>query len=308
MTISMLLQESMSGDRLADAPKHVWHYSDAEGAAGIIDRQELWATDGLFMNDLSELQLVHELFNTVFRVKDFRGRVADVDEWAALRAAFDGTVESFQTDPGVYAVCFCQQGDLLSQWRSYGRHGGGYSLGFSSAALAALDQAVVGTLDFFKVMYDRDDQHVAIFRFCDTATQFLERYLESCSAEERLLAIEETGTRLGTMAQWFAARVKDSAFQEEQEWRLIYRMPSTADKEVAYDRQFRATGRGLLPYVKLPLAEIRGKSDDPGPFPLERVRMGPTANSELAGRAMNYLLKDRGFDIQVEPSLIPLRD
>jgi hypothetical protein len=29
----------------------------------------------------------------------------------------------------VYLTCFCESGDLLSQWRAYGANGGGYSLG-----------------------------------------------------------------------------------------------------------------------------------------------------------------------------------
>lgn len=36
-----------------DLPSALWHYADADAALTIIQRQELWATNALFMNDKS---------------------------------------------------------------------------------------------------------------------------------------------------------------------------------------------------------------------------------------------------------------
>src|SRR4051812_32286421 len=46
-------------------PSTLWHYADADAALSIIQRQELWATNALFMNDKSELRLIHDLFAEV---------------------------------------------------------------------------------------------------------------------------------------------------------------------------------------------------------------------------------------------------
>ena len=38
-------------------------------------------------------------------------------------------------DINIFAVCFCENGDLLSQWRGYAGGKYGYSIGFDSDAL-----------------------------------------------------------------------------------------------------------------------------------------------------------------------------
>lgn len=306
MTVAMLLSPSLDPDQTRDAPSEVWHYTNAGGAAGIIGKRELWATDGLFMNDSSELQVVHRDFTRALKSRASEHFISD-SERKLLLSAFERALSSFREDPGIFVVCFCESGDLLSQWQSYGRAGGGYALGFESAALAGYDKAVIGNLDFFKVVYDRADQIEAVAEFCVRAFYQLELFLAGSDEEEREPALEKTGRVLALMAQWYSARVKDAAFREEQEWRFICRNPTAPGRPATYARQFRVTDRGLIPFVPLQLGQIgRDTAPDAG-FPLKRVIVGPTASAELAARAMNYLLKDNGFEVQAEVSSIPLR-
>jgi hypothetical protein len=258
------------------------------------------------MSDTSELQLVHRDFKAALS-SCATEHFTTASERKRFVTAFEGRLSSFREDPGVFVVCFCESGDLLSQWHTYGRKGGGYALGFDSAALGSYDKAVVGDLDFFKVLYDRAEQIDAVAEFCSRAFYQLELFLGGCRHDERERALDKAGQTLALMAQWFSARVKDAAFRAEQEWRFIYRKPTAPGKPASYERQFRVTERGLVPYVPLRLGEIgRDVAADAG-FPLKRVRVGPTADVELAGRAMNYLLKDNGFVIAAESSSIPLR-
>ena len=223
ITATMLLSPAMDPDRRPDAPEQVWHYTDAAGAVGIATGKELWATDGLFMSDASELQLVHRDFRAALGASE---RFITASERKRLVAAFERGLSSFREDPGVFVVCFCESGDLLSQWRTYGRMGVGYALGFDSAALGSYDRAVVGDLDFFKVLYDRDEQIDAVAEFVSRAFHQLELFLDECDQAERETAVDETANKLALMAQWYSARVKDAAFREEQEWRFICRNPT----------------------------------------------------------------------------------
>lgn len=301
----MLLTPALDPDR-RQAPSTVWHYTDAAGAAGIVTGRELWATDALFMNDASELQIVHRDFTTAIQ-SSATDSFLDSSDRERMGAAFEKTVGSFREDPGLFVVCFCENGDLLSQWNTYGREGGGYALGFDGPALGSYDEAVIGTLDFFKVIYDRDEQIEAVATFCSRAFNQLELFLDGCEPGEREAAIELTGEKLALMAQWFSARIKDAAFREEKEWRFVCRNPSAPERPASYKREFRATSRGLIPFVRLPLGTIGKDAPPDGTFPLKHVRVGPTANVELASRAINYMLKDSGFDIRAKTSAIPLR-
>ncbi|MEX1141925.1 MAG: DUF2971 domain-containing protein [Thermoleophilaceae bacterium] len=305
ITLVMLLAPVLDPD-LRQEPDEVWHYTDAAGAAGIITGHELWATDALFMNDASELQLVHRDFSRAIK-SDVTEPFLKSSERERMGAAFEKAIGSFREDPGLFVVCFCENADLLSQWNAYGREGGGYALGFDGEALGSYDQAVIGTLDFFRVIYDRNEQIDAVATFCTRAFHQLELFLDGCDPGERDAAVEMAGDKLALMAQWFSASIKDAAFREEKEWRFICRNPSATEQPAAYDREFRPTPRGIIPFVRLPLGKIGADASPDGEFPLKRVRVGPTANVELSSRAINYMLKDSGFDIQAETSAIPLR-
>lgn len=307
MLVNMLLSEPMSPEHVTKAPNVVWHYTDAGGVRGIVGELELWATDALFMNDASELQLIQGLFHEMVLDFEFTNeRLPDPGERRAVIQAFDGAISAFQEDPGVYAVCFCEDGDLLSQWNTYGRGGGGYSLGLDSKALAALDPAVVGELDFFQVIYDRYEQRIAVYRFVEVAINVIDLYFEHHPDKPRIEILNLAGECLAQLAQWFSARVKDAAFEQEREWRLIYRHKLDRNEVASYPREFRSTDRGLIPYVRLPLGDLHKKLRGEV-FPLEEVKIGPTAREDLAARALSYLLKDSGFDITASSSKIPLR-
>lgn len=305
ITLVMLVAPVLNPN-LRQEPEVVWHYTDAAGAAGIVTGHELWATDALFMNDASELQLIHRDFSRAIK-SDVNDSFLKPSDRERMGAAFEKAVSSFREDPGLFVVCFCEDGDLLSQWNTYGREGGGYALGFDGKALGGYDKAVIGTLDFFRVIYDREEQIDAVATFCARAFHQLALFLDGCKSDERDAAVEMTGEKLALMAQWFSARVKDAAFREEKEWRFICRNPSAPERPAAYDRKFRPTPRGLVPFVQLPLGKIGADASPEREFPLKRVRVGPTANVELSSRAINYMLKDSRVDIQAETSAIPLR-
>ena len=66
----------------------------------------------------------------------------------------------FTTPPaeGVYICCFCEQDNLLSQWRSYGANGTGVSISFNPAGFSYItgpDSPPSGLVRLWKVFYDR---------------------------------------------------------------------------------------------------------------------------------------------------------
>ena len=89
--------------------------------------------------------------------------------------------------------------------------------------------------------------------------------------------------------------LKDPAFKEEKEWRLI------RFGEGGSRRQFRTGRLGVVPYIEF--APPDGKM-----LPITKVVQGPTADRSSAKRAVEILLKDLGYaGVEVEVSTIPLR-
>jgi len=63
-----------------------------------------------------------------------------------------------QAPQDFYVCCFCEEDDLLSQWRSYGANGTGVSLGFESTGFTFLTGADVpsqtGLMSLSRVFYN----------------------------------------------------------------------------------------------------------------------------------------------------------
>ncbi len=284
-----------------DAPQLLWHYSDAAGALGIIQERELWGTNALFMNDKSELRLVHDLFAERFAADD-SGLGSDDRE--IFESAFWLSLDETGDDPGIYAVCFCEDGDLLGQWRTYATAGGGYALGFDSASMVDLYTAT-DSLDLFRVVYDRTTQSGAAETLHRRALAVAAEFSKANpSLSDQALAT--CGQGMAFVAQWLAFRIKHDAFKEEREWRLMYR--DITQVEDSLTRQFRTGPRGIIPYVSFPLRDLHQRvAGDDADMPLVAVRVGPTAQEDLSVRGMDYLLADHGFGCRAQTSRIPLR-
>jgi hypothetical protein len=142
-----------------------------------------------------------------------------------------------------FATCFCESGDLLSQWRSYGRSGG-YALGFSAERLTATslgEDATETQLVLSKVAYGEIEAA---------------RHLEALQKE---LASQSPWGLHGARSHMFVlqrvmaelARVKDPSWHEEQEWRLII----PAYRPAHLRPRFRVSDVAIVPYIELPIPD-----------------------------------------------------
>src|ERR1700684_413334 len=144
--------------RQAVGPDVLYHYTDAAGVLGIIERRELWASNAAFLNDSTELIYVRGVLQEVlaeFEAGDEHSRAVARYGHSMLRGLSEWLYD-------VYVACFCENGDLLSQWRGYPRTGGGYSLGFDTRLLRH------GNTACRRVVYDADDQRNIIRRLFAT--------------------------------------------------------------------------------------------------------------------------------------------
>ena len=101
----------------AQAPADLYHYTSAEGLVGIITSGTLWASDMLSLNDTSEAEYAWNLTGQILDEYN-----ADVPEQHRHRFKTQLREYMFRRYTP-FVACFCQNGDLLSQWRGYG--GGG---------------------------------------------------------------------------------------------------------------------------------------------------------------------------------------
>jgi hypothetical protein len=291
--------------RMVDTPI-LYHYTDAFGAQGIISSNSLWATATQFSNDLSEIEYSVPLAIDV--IADMWGK-KKMTAWESvliqhLLQLLDTPLHTFGQP---FIVSFCEDGDLLSQWRGYGG-GSGFSLAFSPLhfrnKVKLVAQSGFRTM-VKKVEYEPEKQrerlrfllkHLATlvngFTFPATSPQGIDAHVEL----SLILILEIT--------DW-ACSVKHSAFKEENEWRVItYPKGATLVGETRPNYggiSVRPTSRLLLPYMVL--RAPTGKH-----LPLLEVRCGPSQFQEQSARAMKILLRKHGYgNVTVALSDVPLR-
>ncbi len=292
--------------RMVDAPI-LHHYTDAFGVQGILSSNSMWATATQFSNDLSEISYAVSIATKI--VDEIWGDKKNMSPWGKvllqhLEQLFDTPLHSFGQP---FIISFCEDGDLLSQWRAYGGTSG-FSLAFTP--LVQHDKVQLVCKHGFRTMvkrvvYDPEKQRARLRYLLRNLIKLVSRFsfattsLQGASAhvELSLLLILE-------MTDW-ACAVKHKAFSEEKEWRIItYPKGATlvgAQPENYEGVSVRPTAKLLLPYMILePPSRKR--------LPLIEIRCGPGQFQEQSARAMRIVLRKLGYDgLPVTLSQVPLR-
>jgi hypothetical protein len=306
-------------------PPILYHYTDAAGLVGIVGPSswgvedpgkvlaraaQLRASDVRYMNDTQEL-----LFGAAPLIERLRSAAADSPPTPQWAAALDRLATAF-SNPDVFAwklrcfaVCFCESGDLLSQWRGYAGGVGGYAIGFSWDAVAEHSFAfhpettVNGTAPFpawlRQVSYDTPAAEVVTDQFVG----WLRRDYENGGFVRAQIEGGEIGVYLlATVVLGELAVLKHRAFEDEQEWRLL------AVSEPLYPVRVRPRPLGVLPYLDIAvnMQTQDAAADLPATFAKVVVGPGPDQLGQVA--ATRELMKACGHDPDVVvPSTVPFR-
>ena len=148
---------------------------------------------------------------------------------------------------------FCENSDLLSQWRGYAGGGGGVAIGFRSDLLTRLAMIEGGRLA--RCIYDLGLQADIIENLIDDLIANLE--------DNRALLVRRPRRGRGDFrreAEYFQRRLldfgaffKDAGFNEEREWRLVTGIKLYHDRGF----EFRAGHSMLTPYFEIELCRDR---------------------------------------------------
>ena len=270
-------------------PDHLYHYTGQIGLLGIVESAELWATKIQYMNDATEfgraLAIARQELETFMNGTEIRAEKAAC---AKLLHSLSGV-----DDINIFAVCFCEDGDLLSQWRGYTGGTYGYSIGFHTESLMHI--ASLRNFSFGKCIYEAEVQRTIV--------------------REAITHCVEGEVAIPSRAQWgyhgpladilFRCGVffKDPSFEEEREWRLTSSTVNFYDEQLGYRR-----GTSMItPFYKLPIKPE-------GSLPIQRVFIGPSPRMQQATSVVTSLLMSNGVQGPQQgrpiafPSSIPFRN
>lgn len=282
------------------SPRLLYHYTSSVGLQGILTSKNIWASDIRYLNDAHEFvygldQLIPELTKQI--VDELKNEYAE----PALKIILGAD------DARYFVACFCEDGDLLSQWRGYAAPGG-FSLGFDATALLDSTPPVLPVYYGASAARSTDPSSQSLAEMAAEGFNDLFREFFAITehpkdkAEEEYLAkkIHEFHAEHLWVSKLMCAILKDPSFREEREWRMVdARSPHSKDPRKV---NFRQGPLGLTPYVELGLALPDGQ------LPLREIIVGPGPHAELRLSAIEFMLAELGYcTVAVIPSTVPYR-
>jgi Protein of unknown function (DUF2971) len=279
-----LVQHLQSGQRLC-------HYTTLQGAIGIITGRDLWLTNSRYSNDNEEMNYGHRLVDAVLEelyTETSPGDTARLAWLSKLRT-------QIQTARGdrVYICCFCEDGNLLSQWRGYAEDGGGVSIEFDANGFQQFTgpDSPHGLMRLWKVFYNPEQQRKIIRQSIDYP------YWPVANENDRIPFIVDA-------LQFFVPTFKDAGFREERERRLIF----TPHRGVLPKPHYRTRRGMLVPYFSLRDLSVTGGSAETIQIPICRVEVGPGPHKALNVESIGMMLSTHGYaGVEVNASPIPYR-
>jgi len=292
-----------------NVPKQIFHYTTAEGLNGITEKQRLWASNVRFLNDLSEPKYAASVLKQSIETVKNKNKAARLTETKQLLGNFWNMAEQrVMQDPEAYVFCFCENGDLLSQWRGYAQRGRGYALGFNTTNLLNMLRPSEGQY-LVSVMYNPQQQlseaESAIERITNVLGE-LETSVGSISnkyGEDARRIRHRVSTALLAEVIRLQAHFKNTAFDEEREWRLVqFVHPKVNTPKI----HFRESQGGIVPYLEMALCGDRTESESL--LPIDSLVFGPTLDPEVTEEVLELLFSKRGYPaLKVTKSVVPFR-
>lgn len=256
-------------------PDVLFHYTSQSGFLGILDSKQIWATKIQYLNDYSEFQLALDTAQDVLQA------LHEKEPDGTRRSKIECLLGSLSqiTLLNVCVASFSADGDLLSQWRAYAPEGGGCAIGFNSAALIA--RARDHNFTLMKCVYEQDQHKILIKNLVDEwlAKDFnMESGRIDPARPYTIVALRTGGDDFVRDLAKLAPIIKNSAFREENEWRLVSTGGINADK-----LSFRPGRSMIAPYFPLPLGDDRLNY-------IKTVTVGPAPHPQLAQSSVQMVL------------------
>ena len=290
-------------------PDRIFHYTTIHGLWGILRDQVIFATHSEFLNDSSEIHLGRDLVTSAL-ISPISG--SDEHAKVVLKAI---EILNDENNQDFYIASFCEEGDLLSQWRGYADQGGGYAISF--VPHKTITDSLTRPYELYIVIYDKDILH-------QLATMIAQLIAESIGEmmneyDKNLIDVETAKYRvIGAYRDLLVESVgplfhclKHNGFKEEREFRLVHTHPKGDENKRSKGSRlpklmFRPSHGIMVPYIALPLRLTR--DGVLGDFSVEKVIHGPSMHPDLTRLSLEMMMRTLPCGVlPVEESSIPFQ-
>ncbi len=313
-------------DILRNAPKNLYHYTDAGTLLGIIQNKVFWASYIRFMNDNTEYDLAKEiLFN---RLPTFiKSNIRDDSSLVKrIKLNFEDMIKRID----LFIISFSEKENDLDQWRAYGKSTPNYSLKIDVTSLSKNSNILIeknavkerissyvystGCPTISKVLmpciYDKEDQELLINEILLDSFNHIKNY-----NEDEIKFTDYIARRF----VYYAPLIKNEVYKNEKEWRIVIlfnehdqrlaeqkeidekKKSVIKDNTLSLDKlievqnnkvetiDFRTNGSYFIPYYKMNFYNVDC---------IKKIYIGACPDLDTVYESVEYMLRKNGFEIK----------
>lgn len=300
-------------DQFYNAKPLLAHYTSISVLEDILEKEEIWLSNPLFMNDHEEVRFgIDHGVRAVMTSNSLSTALKSQARAVLFRRLLDQQLNTFANLQmlDTYVFCWSQHDPadndgLLSMWRGYGSNGSGVALVIDTAKVSRVEPS---PFVLARVRYATANERIA------WVAGLVERFARLVGAIE--LSDAQLGIAAGELfgrIKMFALYSKHSGFKEEDEWRLAYLRDRDDTGQVTPMLDYNVGARGIEPKLKLRLDSAPGLSPAKGisiSKIVDRIILGPTTSSPLAMSAVGRMVERIGkgdLRDRIRASTIPFR-
>jgi hypothetical protein len=295
--------------RLSDKTQ-LYHYTTLAGMQGILRDRSLWCGHASSLNDPLEIQYGREVIESTIRDAMEGQNRQDLRKFLQEMLIH---IQAFgQAVHQPFLACFCDSGNLLSQWLGYSSSGRGYCLGFQFSGSTRI-VSEEGNLNhgwapvLRKVIYNKDGQRKLVKEYCeivvDAARKSLDSSLPPTPNKMEILTVQMAFQAANILFDLLLS-FKHPAFESEGEWRLLR---VTAPHREPEKLRFRESAGSLIPYRPTHIYDKKGSEN--ATFPLRSIGFGPMLEPERTRTAIELWLQHIAADkhpIKIRPHSVDI--
>lgn len=299
----------------------LYHYTSIDGFMSIMQNRDFWISNIHYMNDSQEFENGKSICKKVIK-KQMENETAEFQPFfdRLLQICDENASTGFNRihNRDIFALSFCGDGDILTQWQFYGS--GGISIGFENKmgsfdkpALMNEDQYIDEIynqhvkpeemlphneryLDTHSIIYEDERKYQVFNAILNSGIQFLKR----CGLTVMDMCVDGISDALF----YYFALMKDPHFSHENERRFLYYI-NQDDSRI----HFRRRGNILLPYIKMKILDVNCRPHKV--FPVSDIVIAPGSQQEYVADSVKYFLNKSGYEYLVDKvrlSKIPYRE
>lgn len=285
----------------------LYHYTNYESLASILENRRMRYTDYRFFNDPTEIKYGQNIIINCIAVSDLPHK-------DLLTRVISSVFDVLNNDCNMFVSCYSTKVFELALWRYYGNDGCGFAIAFNgNYQKTDASKSVLGKITISQVIYGDDGK--------DLVNKFIDEYLktlnEAKEKESNGKFLKELDKKIISHLLSIIPILKDNSFKDENEVRLycmegeLLINPKTKDPFEFSDamRDFIPIESKNIPFVN----SLTGKK--PVLYPdqfdhssISEIWVGPCCEFFEARKEIRKLLSQFGYgNVEVKQAFLPYR-